>query len=70
MILRTISITVGAYIYLQPVLASLIAVGLGKDELSMAKISYSLMIFTGVYLVSFANQISFRKLLADIRGGD
>lgn len=62
------SSVVGAYIYLQPVLASLIAVGLGKDQLSMAKICYSLMIFTGVYLVSFSNQFSFRKLLADIRG--
>jgi drug/metabolite transporter (DMT)-like permease len=43
---------VSAYIYLQPVLAVLIAVYFGKDELNLMKISCALLIFTGVYMVS------------------
>ncbi len=43
---------VGAYIYLQPILASVIAITLGKDELTPAKVLFSAMIFVGVYLVS------------------
>ena len=48
---------VGAYIYLQPVLASLISIGLGKDHLNGTKIISALLIFGGVYLVSFADKI-------------
>ncbi len=48
---------VGAYIYLQPVLATLISIGLGKDQLTGTKIFSAILIFTGVYLVSFAGQI-------------
>lgn len=43
---------VGAYIYLQPILASIIAVVLGKDELTWQKVFFGLIIFVGVYLVS------------------
>lgn len=43
---------VGSYIYLQPVLATLIAVLSQKDMLTIAKFSYTLLIFAGVYLVS------------------
>ncbi len=43
---------VGAYIYLQPILASIIAVVLGKDELTWQKVTFGLIIFMGVYLVS------------------
>ena len=42
----------GVYIYLQPVLAILIAVGLGKDVFTWQKAVFALMIFGGVYLVS------------------
>ena len=41
----------GAYIYIQPVLAAAIAVGLGKDVLSWAKAGQALLIFSGVWLV-------------------
>ena len=41
---------VGVYIYLQPLLASAIALALGKDELTAIKIFASFLIFTGVYL--------------------
>ena len=40
------------YIYLQPVLAILIAVVAGKDEFTIAKALYAALIFSGVYLVS------------------
>ena len=42
----------GVYIYLQPVLAVLIAVALGKDHLSWGKAAQAALIFLGVWLVS------------------
>ncbi len=51
------SSVVGTYIYLQPVLASLIAIYLGKDMLTVEKTVYTLFIFLGVYLVSFPENI-------------
>jgi drug/metabolite transporter (DMT)-like permease len=43
---------VGIYIYLQPLLATVIAVLLGRDEITAEKVMYALMIITGVWLVS------------------
>ena len=43
--------TVGFYIYLQPVLATVVALILGSDKLDPIKILASLIIFIGVYLV-------------------
>ena len=43
--------TVGFYIYLQPVLATIVALILGSDKLDAIKILASLIIFIGVYLV-------------------
>jgi len=43
---------VGIYIYSQPLIATLIAVGLGKDTLSLLKAGAAALIFAGVYLVS------------------
>lgn len=43
---------VGAYIYLQPILATLIAIILGKDALTWQKVVFGALIFAGVYLVS------------------
>lgn len=51
---------VGTYIYLQPVLASFIAIALGKDSLTWTKIGLSLLIFLGVYLVSLS-KFTFSK---------
>jgi drug/metabolite transporter (DMT)-like permease len=42
----------GAYIYLQPVLAILIAVSFGKDIFTWQKAFFAGLIFSGVYLVS------------------
>lgn len=47
---------VGAYIYLQPILATLISVMLGKDSLSKEKAISAILIFSGVYMVSFAGR--------------
>ena len=43
---------VSAYIYLQPLLATAIALAFGKDQLSVSKIVSAVLIFAGVYLVS------------------
>ena len=43
---------VGSYIYLQPILATLIAVWWGKDELTIEKFVFALLIFVGVYLIN------------------
>jgi drug/metabolite transporter (DMT)-like permease len=51
--LKAVTPTVAAiYIYLQPVLAALIAVLLGKDQIDLVKVISATLIFLGVYLVS------------------
>lgn len=49
---------VGSYIYLQPVVASILAIVLGQDSLTSLKVMYILTIFAGVYLVSVKRKIS------------
>jgi drug/metabolite transporter (DMT)-like permease len=44
--------TVGAFIYLQPVVAGLFAIIMGVDSIDTLKIIAMLLIFSGVYLVS------------------
>src|SRR6185295_1480305 len=46
---------VGIYIYLQPALATLIALLLNRDEYPFIKIVATILIFLGVYLVSAKN---------------
>jgi len=43
---------VSAYIYLQPVLTAVIAVGTGNDSITLMKVISALCIFVGVYIVS------------------
>jgi drug/metabolite transporter (DMT)-like permease len=43
---------VSAYVYLQPLIATIIALWFGKDTLNWTKTLSALMIFAGVYLVS------------------
>ena len=43
---------VSVYIYLQPLLAALIAISLGSDQLDINKTLSCILIFTGVYIVS------------------
>ncbi len=44
--------TVAVFIYLQPLFATIFAISLGKDELSLVKIGSAVLIFIGVYLVT------------------
>lgn len=44
--------TVAVFIYLQPLFATIFAIGLGKDSLTLVKIISALLIFVGVYLVT------------------
>ncbi len=44
--------TVSIYIYTQPVLAALFAILMGKDEITLVKIVGTILIFSGVYIVS------------------
>lgn len=44
--------TVAVFIYLQPLFAAIIAIGLGKDHLTYVKITAAILIFAGVYLVT------------------
>jgi drug/metabolite transporter (DMT)-like permease len=46
---------VGIYIYLQPALATVIALVLNRDEYPFIKIAATLLIFIGVYFVSMKN---------------
>jgi drug/metabolite transporter (DMT)-like permease len=50
------SSTAGAYIYLQPLLATFFALLFGKDELNGKMIISACLIFTGLYLVSKKNK--------------
>jgi drug/metabolite transporter (DMT)-like permease len=43
--------TIAVFVYLQPLFASVFAISLGKDQLTLEKIIAATMIFTGVYLV-------------------
>ncbi|EAY31718.1 DMT family transporter [Microscilla marina] len=60
--LRFVSSTLVAfYIYLQPVLTSIIAVLSSQDELTFKKVLFSLLIFTGIFLVSYSGAQEAKK---------
>jgi drug/metabolite transporter (DMT)-like permease len=48
------SSTVSIYIYLQPLFTTIFALSMGRDELTIRAIIAAILIFAGVYLVSFA----------------
>lgn len=53
--LKTVSPSlVGYYIYLQPIFATVIAIIFRGDELTMNHIIFSILIFSGVFLVSYS----------------
>jgi len=52
---------VGIYIYLQPFIAATIAIYLGQDELTWIKVISGMLIFTGVYFVSFTKSKKLQK---------
>lgn len=49
--------TVAVFIYLQPFFATVFAIGLGKDQLTLVKLLSALLIFTGVYLVIMPGKV-------------
>lgn len=44
--------TIGAFVYLQPLIAIVYAVGTGADSLTVVKVLAALLVFAGVYLVT------------------
>ncbi|HEU0137387.1 MAG TPA: DMT family transporter [Flavobacterium sp.] len=44
--------TVAVFIYLQPLFATIFAISVGKDQLSLIKIISAIMVFAGVFLVT------------------
>jgi drug/metabolite transporter (DMT)-like permease len=51
--LKSVSPSVnGIYIYLQPLIASVVSILFGKDQISVIKILAAILIMTGVYLVT------------------
>ncbi|THD69494.1 DMT family transporter [Robertkochia marina] len=48
--------TIGAFIYLQPIIAIAFALLAGADELNLVKAAASIMVFYGVFLVSRKNK--------------
>lgn len=48
--------TVAVFIYLQPLFATIFAISLGKDELSLVKVLSAILIFVGVYMVTSSPQ--------------
>ncbi|MGL4331474.1 MAG: DMT family transporter [Bacteroidales bacterium] len=46
--------TVGMYNYVQPLVASFVAIGMGQDHFSMDKLLVGIVIFYGVYLVTMS----------------
>lgn len=49
--------TVGTFIYLQPVIAGVFAIVMGVDTINVVKVAAMLLIFGGVYLVSYKPKI-------------
>ncbi|MGY5351934.1 DMT family transporter [Wenyingzhuangia sp. IMCC45533] len=57
--------TVSAFIYTQPVIASIVALIMGTDELTLVKVVATLAIFIGVYLVSLKPKQETTKLTGE-----
>jgi drug/metabolite transporter (DMT)-like permease len=53
---KTSSAIVGSYIYIQPVVATIISIWMGQDKLSVEKVIFALVVCAGVYLVSFSKK--------------
>lgn len=49
--------TIAVFVYLQPLFATIYAMSLGKDELTLVKIISAVLIFSGVYLVTMKKVI-------------
>lgn len=54
-------VTVATYIYSQPVIASVVALILGQDVITLVKIVSAILVCTGVYFVSYSSSHSGRS---------
>jgi drug/metabolite transporter (DMT)-like permease len=54
-LIRLKSTTVSIYIYVQPVIAAVTAILIGMDRLTWLNITASILVFSGVYMVSVVN---------------
>jgi drug/metabolite transporter (DMT)-like permease len=54
-------VTVSIYIYSQPVIASVVAMILGQDVITLVKVMSAFLVFIGVYFVSYSSSISGRR---------
>jgi drug/metabolite transporter (DMT)-like permease len=54
-------ITVSIYIYSQPVIAAIVALILGQDMVTPVKILAAMLVFTGVYFVSYSSRRNSSK---------
>lgn len=59
--------TVAVFIYLQPVFATVFAIGLGKDDLNLVKIVSAVLIFSGVYLVTMPSKNGASKSMEEAK---
>lgn len=57
--------TIGAFIYLQPVVATIVALWVGVDQLTPLRVVTAIMIFTGVYLSSQKRKSQILKSTQD-----
>lgn len=53
-------IVTGSYIYLQPFIATVVALSLGKDTLTIQEVISAILIFSGVYFISIRKKKDIR----------
>jgi drug/metabolite transporter (DMT)-like permease len=53
---------VSIYLYLQPIIATIVSISLGADSLTTVKIVATVFIFTSVYLVSKPNSKKHKNI--------
>jgi drug/metabolite transporter (DMT)-like permease len=54
-------ITVGIYDYSHPVIATVMALLMGQDVLTIIKVISAMLVFAGVYFVSYSSNRTGRK---------
>jgi drug/metabolite transporter (DMT)-like permease len=58
------AVVVGSYIYLQPLLAGIIAIGMGSDKFTWLKLVSAILVFVGVFLSSDKQQALLKAQIA------
>ncbi len=58
------------YIYLQPIIASIVAIALNQDSIDAIKIISALLIITGIFLVGLSRNESRKAVVVVVNSGD